>query len=49
MKITFIWRAGSSGGGREWEGADVVRWVFREAWPRKWEGPALKAMSNEVA
>jgi len=30
-------------------GADVVRWVFREAWPRKWEGPALKAMSNEVA
>lgn len=31
------------------EGAEVVRWVFREAWPRKWEGPELNAMRNEVA
>ena len=30
-------------------GADVVRWAFRDAWPRKWEGPDLKATSNEVA
>lgn len=30
-------------------GAEVVRWVFREAWPRKWEGPELNAMNNEVA
>jgi conserved hypothetical phage tail region protein len=31
------------------EGAEVVRWVFRDAWPRKWEGPDLNAMRNEVA
>jgi phage tail-like protein len=31
------------------EGAEVVRWVFRDAWPRKWEGPNLNAMGNEVA
>jgi phage tail-like protein len=31
------------------EGVEVVRWVFREAWPRKWEGPELNAMHNEVA
>lgn len=31
------------------EGVEVVRWVFREAWPRKWEGPSLNAMGNEVA
>jgi phage tail-like protein len=31
------------------EGKDVVRWVFRDAWPRKWEGPDLNALSNEVA
>lgn len=31
------------------EGVEVVRWVFREAWPRKWEGPELNAMRNEVA
>lgn len=31
------------------EGNDVVRWVFREAWPRKWEGPELNALGNEVA
>jgi phage tail-like protein len=30
-------------------GAEVVRWVFREAWPRKWEGPELNAMNNQVA
>ena len=30
-------------------GAEVVRWVFREAWPRKWEGPELNAMTNEIA
>ena len=30
-------------------GAEVVRWVFREAWPRKWEGPRWNAMNNEVA
>ncbi|MFZ0061841.1 MAG: phage tail protein [Pyrinomonadaceae bacterium] len=30
-------------------GAEVVRWLFREAWPRKWEGPELNAMNNEVA
>ncbi|MGI8733930.1 MAG: phage tail protein [Pyrinomonadaceae bacterium] len=31
------------------EGKEVVRWAFREAWPRKWEGPTLNAKSNEVA
>jgi phage tail-like protein len=31
------------------EGAEVVRWVFNEAWPRKYEGPSLNAMGNEVA
>ena len=31
------------------EGAEVVRWVFSNAWPRKYEGPALNAMGNEVA
>lgn len=31
------------------EGAEVVRWVFRDAWPRKWQGPNLNAMGNEVA
>lgn len=30
-------------------GAEVVRWVFSEAWPRKWEGPELNALSNELA
>lgn len=27
----------------------AIRWTFREAWPRKWEGPALNAKTNEVA
>jgi phage tail-like protein len=31
------------------EGVDVVRWAFHNAWPRKWEGPELNAMKNEVA
>ena len=31
------------------EGADVVRWVLHDAWPRKYEGPSLNAMGNEVA
>jgi phage tail-like protein len=31
------------------EGNLVVRWNFFEAWPRKWEGPALRARGNEVA
>ena len=30
-------------------GVEVVRWVFSEAWPRKWEGPELNALSNETA
>jgi len=28
---------------------EVARWNFREAWPCKWEGPALNAKSGEVA
>jgi phage tail-like protein len=28
---------------------DAVRWNFFEAWPRKWEGPAFNAKTNEVA
>ena len=31
------------------EGNEVVRWVFTEAWPRKYEGPSLNAMGNQVA
>lgn len=27
----------------------ILRWNFHNAWPCKWEGPALKAPSNEVA
>jgi len=27
----------------------VKRWLFREGWPSKWEGPTLKAAGNEVA
>lgn len=30
-------------------GNDVLRWQFRQGWPRKYEGPALNASSNEVA
>ena len=28
---------------------EILRWNFRNAWPRKWEGPALKATGHEVA
>lgn len=31
------------------EGAEVVRWNFTDAWPRKYEGPSLNALGNEVA
>ena len=31
------------------DGTDVVRWNFFNAWPSKWDGPTLNAMSNEVA
>ena len=27
----------------------VARWLFREGWPCKWEGPTLRARGNEVA
>lgn len=27
----------------------VLRWNFRQAWPCKWEGPALNAKSGDVA
>lgn len=27
----------------------VLRWNFRNAWPCKWEGPALSAKAKEVA
>jgi phage tail-like protein len=26
-----------------------IRWTFREAWPRKLDGPSLNAKNNEVA
>jgi len=26
-----------------------VRWSFREAWPRKLDGPTFNAKNNEVA
>jgi phage tail-like protein len=28
---------------------DVRRWLLRDAWPVKYEGPALQASANEVA
>ena len=28
---------------------EALRWNFREAWPRKWEGPSFNAKTNEVA
>lgn len=28
---------------------EALRWNFREGWPRKWEGPAFNAKTNEVA
>lgn len=27
----------------------AMRWNFREAWPRKWDGPSFNAKNNEVA
>ncbi len=27
----------------------ALRWNFREAWPRKWDGPTFNAKTNEVA
>jgi phage tail-like protein len=27
----------------------ALRWVFREAWPSKWEGPTLNGKSNDIA
>ena len=27
----------------------AIRWEFFEAWPNKYEGPALNATANEVA
>jgi phage tail-like protein len=31
------------------ERSEVVRWRFFNAFPRKWEGPALRAEGNDVA
>ena len=31
------------------DGAEKVRWNFSEAWPSRWDGPTLNAMSNDVA
>ena len=31
------------------DGTEVVRWVFSNAWPCKYEGPSLNALGNEVA
>ena len=28
---------------------EVLRWNFFDAWPSKWDGPTLNAMSNDVA
>lgn len=28
---------------------EVVRWNFYDAWPSRWDGPTLSAMSNDVA
>jgi phage tail-like protein len=30
-------------------GQEKLRWNFINAWPTKWEGPALNATANEVA
>jgi phage tail-like protein len=27
----------------------ALRWLFREGWPSKWEGPTFNAKNNEVA
>lgn len=31
------------------KGAEVLRWNFFEAWPSRWDGPTLNAMTNNVA
>ena len=31
------------------ERQEVLRWNFFAAWPSKWDGPTLNAMSNDVA
>jgi len=31
------------------DGTEAVRWNFTNAWPSKWDGPTLNALSNEVA
>lgn len=28
---------------------EVARWIFRDGWPSKWEGPHFRAKGNEVA
>lgn len=28
---------------------DVARWVVRDAWPQKWDGPDLRGLGNDVA
>lgn len=27
----------------------VLRWVFREGWPSKWEGPSLNGKTSDIA
>ena len=27
----------------------VLRWIFREGWPSKWEGPSLNGKTSDVA
>jgi phage tail-like protein len=27
----------------------ALRWNFKDGWPTKWEGPAMKATGNEIA
>ena len=34
---------------RDEAGAEVLRWVFREGWICKWEGPMMNATANDVA
>jgi phage tail-like protein len=28
---------------------DVARWLVRDAWPQKWDGPDLRGLGNDVA
>ena len=34
---------------RDEQGNEVLRWVFRQAWICKWEGPMMNATANDVA